>query len=85
MNKLKEKIAHTLDLPTEVAVGSYKITISPNLIEIENYMGIMEYEDGFLKIKLDNKIICIDGKNLEILEMTDDNIQIKGAISKICF
>jgi len=82
--KLKEKIARGLDLPLEVS-GTYKITITPNHIEIENYMGIMEYEDDFLKIKLDDKIVNIDGKKLEILEMTDDNIQIRGNLATIKF
>ena len=83
-SKLKEKIAHGLDLPLEVS-GSYKILITPNHIEIENYMGIMDYEDGFLKIKLGEKIVSIDGKALEIQEMTDDNIQIKGSIQHLAF
>ena len=82
--KLKEKITRSLDLPMEVS-GTYKITVRPGHIEIENFMGIMDYEDGFLKIKLGDKIVNIDGENLEILEMTDDNIQIKGLLATIKF
>ena len=82
--KLQDKITRSLDLPSEIS-GAYKIIITPNHIEIENYMGIIEYENDFLKINLDDKVVNIDGNKLEILEMTDDNIQIKGEIKNICF
>jgi len=82
--KFKEKLAQKLDLPSEV-MGSYKITIINNIIEIENFKGILEYKEGFIKLKIGEKIASLSGETLEILEMTDEAIQIKGIIKNIRF
>jgi len=81
---IKEKLAKGFDLPSEVA-GGYKVTITSGLVEIENYKGIMEYSEGFVKVKMGERTAAMEGEKLEILEMTDDNIQIKGIIKKIEF
>ena len=82
MIKLKEKISRNFDLPSEV-MGSYKITIINNMIEIENFKGILEYDENKIRLKIGETIATLTGSPLEILEMTDDVIQIKGTLQKI--
>ena len=81
--KLKEKIAKNFDLPSEI-MGSYKITIINNMIEIENFKGILEYDESLIRLKIGETIANLSGEKLEILEMTDEVIQIKGTLKKIC-
>ena len=78
-----EKLARNFELPIE-ALGSYKITIINNMIEIENFKGILEYQENFIKLKIGETIASLSGEKIEILEMTDEVIQIKGTLKKIC-
>ena len=81
--KLKEKLSRNLDIPTE-AMGNYKAIITNNMVEIENFKGILEYDEGFIKLKIGDSIATLSGQTLEILEMTDETIQIRGHLQKIC-
>ena len=50
---------------------------------IENYKGILEYEDYFVRINTHIGIINIHGNNLKLEKMTEDNIKIIGKIESI--
>lgn len=81
-----EKINEILELPKEVMYKVPKITIIGfEEIYIENYKGILEYEDFFVRINTEIGNININGFNLCLNEMTDDNLKIKGRIENIDF
>ena len=51
-NRLSNKINKALDIPKEVSVNETKVTIiSFNEMLVENYKGILEYEEFYIKIK----------------------------------
>lgn len=82
--KKTNKIGRILELPQEVYSDIPKITITGfNEIILENYKGILEYEEFFVSIGTYIGIININGYNLNLEKMTNDDIKITGKIEKI--
>lgn len=81
VSQAKDKFAELLELPREVVNSSTKITCIENTdILIEGYKQIMDYYDDYIKIKAHNMEIVVDGKNLDIKEITDFELVIQGEI-----
>lgn len=86
MNKLpkKKKLNQILDMPREINKVDSKITVvSFDEILIENYRGILEYEEFFIKVQTEIGSININGFSLELEQITEDDILIKGKINSI--
>lgn len=84
MESKKNKVSRMLEMPIEVFSNEPKITLNSfEEMIIENYKGILEYEENFAKINTYIGIINIHGFNLKLQEMTDDNIKILGLIDSI--
>ncbi len=84
MPKRFEKLNKILDIPRELDKKQTKVTImSFDEIMIENYKGIMEYEEFFVKINTEIGVININGFNLNLEQMTNDDILVKGVINSI--
>lgn len=82
----KRKVDKLLELPQEICTNSSKITISGfQEILIENYKGILEYDDVFMKINTYDGIININGNDLKLEKMTEDNIILTGKLDSIDF
>lgn len=80
---VREKIGQILDMPLDMIKNYSRMTVIGNeSVLIENYKGIIEYEDEI--IRLSNNIM-IFGKQLFIEEITDDEILITGNIRNIEF
>ena len=81
---MKMKIDKILEMPTEVCTNMPKITIIGfNELILENYKGILEYEDFYIRINTYIGIININGFNLNLEKMTNDDIKITGKIENI--
>ena len=81
-----EKVSKFLEFPREVVSDVPKITITGfDEILIENFKGILEYEDYFARISTSIGIININGFNLKLNQMTDDDIVVKGKIENLDF
>lgn len=50
---------------------------------IENYKGILEYEDFFVRINTFQGIINVNGFNLKLNQMTQDDIMLTGNIESV--
>lgn len=84
--RLMRKIDNILEIPKEVTLQVPRITILGfEELLIENYKGILEYEEFFIKISTFIGIININGFNLSLNQMTEDDIMIKGKIDSIDF
>lgn len=82
-NKIK-KLNKILDFPEEISSNEPKITIMGfEKIMVENYKGILEYENFYIKLKSYCGAININGFNLTLTEMTDENLLITGNIESI--
>lgn len=75
-----------LGLPKEVISKTPKLTITGfEEIFIENFKGILEYEDFYTRIKTELGIVIINGFNLKLNQMTDEDILVTGKIDSIEF
>ena len=80
------RINRILDIPREVSSKVPKITVTGfDEILIENFKGILEYEDFFARISTHIGNININGFNLKLSQMTEDDILVSGKIENIDF
>ena len=85
-NSMKSRINKVLEVPDEVALKVPKLTILKfEEMLIENYKGILEYQDFFVRIQTHIGIININGFELTLEEMTTDDVIVKGKIESIDF
>lgn len=83
---LKEKFTELLMLPKEIVLDLPKITLIGNeQISIENYKGIIEYDSEKMRINTGGGIIKLFGTNLEINNVTTEEIFIIGNLTNIEF
>ena len=84
MNKKINKFTQMMDMPRELDKKQTKITIIAfDEILIENYKGIMEYEEFYIKINTEIGVININGFNLNLEQLTNDDILVKGIINSL--
>ena len=80
------KFTKLFEIPDEVVSDVPKVTVvNFDRILIENYKCILEYQDIFIRIYMCNGVIDISGLNLELNEMTKDDLIIRGTIESIEF
>lgn len=78
------KIDKLLELPKEVCSEVPKIIITGfEEVIIENFKGILEYEEFLVRINTHIGIISISGYQLSLENMTDDDIKVKGKIESL--
>lgn len=78
------KIDDILEMPKEIYSEAPKVTITgfEELI-IENFKGILEYEDYYIRANTFIGIININGFNLKLEKLTEDDLKIMGKIESI--
>ena len=70
-----------LEIPKEVYSDVPKITITGfDEMIIENFKGILEYEDYFVRINTYIGIINVNGFELKLENMSNDDIKVIGKI-----
>lgn len=73
-----------LEIPKEAYTNEPKITITGfNEFVIENYKGILEYEEYYIKLSTFMGCININGFNLKLDKMTEDCLKITGKIDSL--
>ena len=83
---LKEKFAEMLDLPKEIVLNIPKVTIVGNKdMMIENYKGVMEYEDTRIRVNTGTGVVKVTGARLLIREITSEDIIISGDVHALEF
>ncbi|SKA85900.1 sporulation protein YqfC [Caloramator quimbayensis] len=86
INNFKSRLSESLDIPKDVSFGVPNIKMTGNIeITIENHKGIIEYSQNILRINSGCGIIKISGKDLEIKEINQEYITIKGIFDGIEF
>ena len=80
----KKRLDKILEIPEEVYSNTPKITITGfNEIILENYKGILEYEEFFASISTYIGVVNINGYNINLEKMTNDDIKITGKIGSV--
>ena len=82
--KKRRRFNDILEIPKEIYtnIPNFIITGFEDMI-IENYKGILEYEDYYVRVNTYIGIVNIHGTNLRLEKMTEDNIKIIGKIESI--
>ena len=71
-------------MPNEITTNEPKLTIQGfKELLIENYKGILEYEEFYVRISTHIGTININGFNLNLKQMTDEDIMVTGKIDSI--
>ena len=85
-SKIGDKVNILLDIPEEVSSNIPKITILGfEKMLIENYKSILEYQEFYIRISTHIGILNINGYELNLNEMTTDDLLITGKIDGIDF
>ncbi len=63
--------------------NEYKIIIKNNQLNVVNYDEIIDFSLVKITIRIKQKIIIIEGNNLIISKMIDDEVLVSGNISNI--
>ncbi len=75
------KIEKMLEIPEEVYSNTPKIIITGfDQMIIENFKSILEYEEFYIRISTYIGIININGYNLNLETMTNDDLKVTGKI-----
>ena len=82
--KKRKRFNDILEIPKEIYtnIPNFIITGFEDMI-IENYKGILEYEDYYVRVNTSIGIVNIHGINLKLEKMTEDNLKITGKIESI--
>lgn len=84
--KNNSRLNNILEFPEEISNNEPKITIIGfKKIMVENYKGILEYENFFVRLNTTIGVLNINGFNLSLNEMTDEDLIITGNTESIDF
>lgn len=84
--KMIDRIADFLEMPEELVGDNTKITVVNNkYLYLEGKNQIIDYYDHYIKIKTGKVTITLDGKKMEIKELSDSELVIEGEILNISY
>ena len=82
--KQHSRVDKFLEFPKEVYSNEPKVVVTGfDELIIENFKGILEYEEFFVRINTYIGIININGYNLNLENMTNDDLKVRGKIESI--
>ena len=81
---LKRRFTELSDLPRELIGSSSRMVLMGNSeFMIENYDGILEYEECKIRLSTKVGIISVLGNRLAIDELDNENLMVRGKIESI--
>ena len=85
--KVKQsRFEELLEIPKEISSQNPKLTVMGfEELLVENYKAILEYQDFYIRLSTHIGIVNINGFELNLNEMTNDDILITGKIESIDF
>ena len=82
----RERLSNLLELPKEIVMDLPRMVMIGNRqLVIENYKGIMEYEEYRVRVNTASGSVQIEGQGLNIEEITSEDILVTGDIRTIEF
>lgn len=85
-DQIKVTAAENLKLPKDVVLGEVLVSfVGRYSVTIENYRGILIYDDKTVKLQAKHCKLQIQGKRLHIDYYNHDEMKISGQIQSMCF
>ncbi|WP_204217049.1 sporulation protein YqfC [Lachnoclostridium sp. An181] len=82
--QLKSKVADMTNMPKDVVLGVPVLTMTgQEELYIENYRGILEYTETFIRVQTKIGNLQVVGQNLRIAYYMNDEMKINGLIKEI--
>ena len=82
--QLKSKVADMTNMPKDVVLGVSVLTMTgQEELYIENYRGILEYTETFIRVQTKIGNLQVVGQNLRIAYYMNDEMKINGLIKEI--
>lgn len=86
MGKWKEELVENLELPKDLMYGAVLVSITGRQeMLVENYRGILEYNQTNISLQTKNCRVIIHGKNLNISYYTNEEMKITGIIDSVSY
>ncbi len=83
-NLLKSRVSDAANIPKDVILGVPLVRmVGQEELYIENYRGILEYTDTFIRVQTKIGQIHLSGKKLEIIYYTNDEMKVVGHIESL--
>lgn len=84
LKSVKQNMVESLELPKDLMYGASIVTITGRReVLIENYKGILEYNEEYIRVQAKNVKITIFGKQLTIEYYTNEDMKVAGFIKSI--
>lgn len=81
---LKSRVSDAVNIPKDVILGVPLVRmVGQEELYIENYRGILEYTDTFIRVQTKIGQIHLSGKKLEIIYYTNDEMKVVGHIESL--
>lgn len=86
MEKWKEGLVESLELPKDLMYGAVLVSITGRQeMIVENYRGILEYTRNHISLQTKTCKLVILGQNLHISYYTNEEMKITGRIDQILY
>jgi len=83
VTSIYNEMIYRLGLPIEEAVGARVTVCGFKAVCVEGHGGVLKVEDTQVLLRYKKKKLVISGKELSVLEITKDEVYIKGKISAV--
>ena len=84
--KFTEQLVKAFELSGDIVYGSVLMSITGREeVLVENYRGILEYQENHIRIQAKECRILFVGRNLQIEYYTSDEMKIKGLLEQIIY
>lgn len=85
-HEIQEKVERALELPVGSLSGAARIELTGNRrAVIDGCHGIVEYNDGLIRLSTSSGILRFTGRNLSISCLTEENAVVEGVILSVEF
>lgn len=82
--KWRQNLADLFELPREIVLNLPRLTVIGNLqCYLENHRGVIEYTSEKIRLSVNGGEIIIQGENLVIRYMENDEIAVDGNLRKV--
>lgn len=84
--KLGRRAAEMLDLPEETCTGCVKATLyAAGTLVVENHKGVFECAPERIRLRTDEGILCVEGREMTLMEFSSERALVRGEISLVSF